>query len=356
MTEKTNTPTMASSTARAMEPTPPHSAKEESTTATTSKTAPPTQPTSTDPTPPASQSGPKISTSADTNNTASPMQSPSSTTPVLEKEELDFSGNVEVNDDIPTQKDLDRVGNLLVLDAQGESRPFKSLYTGEGVAPRQLIIFVRHFFCGNCQEFLRTLSSSITPDSLLSLPTPTFITVVGCGRPELIDMYVQTTSCPFPVYADPTRKLYDLLGMTRTLDLGKKKPEYLQSNLFVTTVQSIMQGLKTGSGALKGGDLKQVGGEFLFEDGEVKWAHRMRNTRDHAEVTELRRVLGLDETKPPMRKRWSHGIKEMGKGRRSASWGRVRSKSKGVKDAKGDVVVENKEEEEKPVLSGSSTA
>jgi hypothetical protein len=40
------------------------------------------------------------------------------------------------------------VGDLLVLDAKGQSRPFKGLYQGEGVAPRQLIIFVRHFFCG----------------------------------------------------------------------------------------------------------------------------------------------------------------------------------------------------------------
>ncbi len=58
---------------------------------------------------------------------------------------------------------------------------------------------------------------------------------------------------------------------------------------------SIGQGLKQiGSGlALKGGDQKQVGGEFLFEGGEVRWCHRMRNTRDHVEVPELREVLGL---------------------------------------------------------------
>lgn len=62
--------------------------------------------------------------------------------------------------------------------------------------------------------------------------------------------------------------------------------------------------------------MQQVGGEFLFEsenrEGEtpspaeenkelgdeveerVTWCHRMRNTRDHAEIPELREVLGLD--------------------------------------------------------------
>jgi hypothetical protein len=68
----------------------------------------------------------------------------------LEKDDadLDFAGNIDVNDDLPTEQDLKRVGDLLVLDAKGQSRPFKELYQGEGVAPRQLIIFVRHFFCG----------------------------------------------------------------------------------------------------------------------------------------------------------------------------------------------------------------
>lgn len=150
-------------------------------------------------------------------------------------------------------------------------------------------------------------------------------------------MYAQTTNCPFPIYADPTRKLYDILGMTRTYDLGKK-PEYIHSNLFVTSVQSIVQGIKTGNKALKGGDFKQVGGEFLFENGECVWVHRMRNTRDHAEVTDLRRRIGLDETKPPLRKRWSHGIKS-GKARdRSLSWGRgrLRSKSRGKRESHED--------------------
>ncbi|KAF2251088.1 hypothetical protein BU26DRAFT_423657 [Trematosphaeria pertusa] len=317
-----------------------------------STTAPASQLSAKPPTPPPSQSGPdpKISTSADTPDATTPPFSPSSTTPVLEKQDLDFTGNVEVNNDLPTEKDLKRVDDLLVLDAQGQSRPFRDLYKGEGVAPRQMIIFVRHFFCGNCQEYLRELSASITPESLLALPEPTFITVIGCGRPDLIEMYSQTTSCPFPVYADPTRKLYDYLGMTRTLDLGKK-PSYIQSNLFVTSVQSILQGLKTGGNALKGGDIKQVGGEFLFEDGKCVWAHRMRNTRDHAEITEVREVLGLEDKKPPMRKRWSHGIKMMkekeGKGR-SASWGRGRSKSKGAKDKEGSKTPEMVEEEAKP--------
>lgn len=146
-------------------------------------------------------------------------------------------------------------------------------------------------------------------------------------------MYIKETECPFPVYADPSRKLYDTLGMVRTLDLGPKKPEYIQKSIFSGAVSSILQGLRQGSGALKGGDIKQVGGEFLFIDGKVEWAHRMRNTRDHAEITELRTVLGLGEERTPIRKRWSTGIKELS--RRSGSWGR-REKKERIPEEKGE--------------------
>ena len=167
-------------------------------------------------------------------------------------------------------------------------------------------------------------------------------------------MYVKETNCPFPIYAEPTRRLYDLLGMTKTWDLGPK-PKYIHSNIIITSLQSIGQSLKTGSKALKGGDFKQVGGEFLFEDGKCTWVHRMRNTRDHCEVTDVRTMLGLDDARPPMRKRWSHSIKQVKERNRnrSRSWGlRSRSKSKTAREEK-DLV---KETEEKMTLNGSTTA
>lgn len=171
-------------------------------------------------------------------------------------------------------------------------------------------------------------------------------------------MYTEATGCPFPIYADPTRKLYDYLGMTRTLDPGSK-PAYMQTNMLINSVQSIFQGLSTGRHALKGGDFKQVGGEFLFENGQCTWAHRMKNTRGHAEVSEIRSLIGLDGTRPPLRKRWSHSIKEDSKDkRRSLSWGRLRSRSKGVKDSNGTEksTPERVEEEDAKKLAGSPTA
>ena len=82
--------------------------------------------------------------------------------------------------------------------------------------------------------------------------------------------------------------------MSRTLELGPHRPDYIKTSLVTNVVKSIYQGVMSGRGALRGGDYKQVGGEFLFEDGVVSWCHRMRNTRDHAEIAVLRRVLGVE--------------------------------------------------------------
>lgn len=145
-------------------------------------------------------------------------------------------------------------------------------------------------------------------------------------------MYVQETGCPFPIYADPTRKLYHALGMTSTLTLGKT-PEYMQRSVLSMAVRSFIQELKSGRNMLSGGDFRQVGGEFLFQNGKVTWCRRMRNTRDHAEIPIVRQQLGLDDTPPPQRKRWSaagigSGITRRLSNRRPMSWaGGPRSKS-----------------------------
>jgi hypothetical protein len=176
--------------------------------------------------------------------------------------------------------------------------------------------------------------------------------VVGCGDPKLIDMYATETGCPFPIYADPTRKLYGELGMIRTLALGQR-PAYMQKkSLLKSSIESVVQGLKQipKGTVFKAGDQRQIGGEFLFEpldlhspistlpvagdldekleggsraadeeSGEIEgkrvtWCHRMKSTRDHAEVPELMEVLGLDGAGKDLtvdeNKRWSKALQE----------------------------------------------
>ncbi|KAI1336811.1 AhpC/TSA antioxidant enzyme-domain-containing protein [Xylariaceae sp. FL0016] len=320
-------------------------------------------------------------TTGTTPNTSNPAAKTDEPAPVAATDDVnppDFQGEVQTDNRLPTEKTLQTVENYTVLDHDGKSHTFKSLYAGRNVARRVLIIFIRHFFCGNCQEYLRTLSASITPDNLLQLPVSTFIAVVGCGSHELINAYIKETGCPFPVYADPTRRLYSELGMVRTLAMGAR-PAYLQDKSIAHTVMSgIVQGLRQVKSGLvmKMGDQRQVGGEFLFEpasltldtpistpqdedkrldtaieddkansiastkveEKRVTWCHRMRTTRDHAEVPELMEVLGLEGDGTPIRdgKRWAKALRQRkGTGLSMASqMGRMSIDAKGANGSK----------------------
>lgn len=201
------------------------------------------------------------------------------------------------------------------------------------LSPSLAKVAANPFAWQNCQEYLRTLCASITPSSL---PPSTSIVVIGCGSPTLIPMYIEQTACPYPIYADPTRRLYNILGMTMTLSLGKKGPDYIQHTLVAGMVKSIVQGVKRiGSGdALQAGDMRQVGGEFLFSSTsrldekkskvEVTWCHRMKNTRDHAEVPVIHELLGLDSSDGNSRsrpqRRWTTANLARTLSNRRSSW------------------------------------
>lgn len=68
-----------------------------------------------------------------------------------------------------------------------------------------------------------------------------------------------------------------------------------------------------------GDEVKQLGVDIsggleagAGEEKRVTWCHRMRNTRDHAEIPELREVLGLDGEGVPGsdRKRWMKALQQ----------------------------------------------
>lgn len=60
----------------------------------------------------------------------------------------DFEGEVQTNNEIPSAQTLKEIEDFIVLDSDGKSHAFKTLYSGTNVARRVLVIFIRHFFCG----------------------------------------------------------------------------------------------------------------------------------------------------------------------------------------------------------------
>lgn len=87
------------------------------------------------------------------------------------------------------------------------------------------------------------------------------IAIIGCGGWPVIKNYAKECGSKFPIYADPTQKVYDTLGMIRTLSLGDKRPEYMSFGLFGGIIKGIKNGIRAGGNAFKGGDVRQVGGE-----------------------------------------------------------------------------------------------
>ncbi|KAK5005392.1 hypothetical protein LTR28_007771 [Elasticomyces elasticus] len=209
-----------------------------------------------------------------------------------------FRGDIDISDSLPTASTLVEAGEIPIFDADGKGRPFKSLYSGDtAIGERQLILFVRHFYCGACQSYLKALTDSIDRATYFSMPTPTSITIIGCGSPRMIPYYRSTTGTPFTIYADPSRALYKALHMSWSLNIGPSRPDYMKDISPPAWLAGQVKQIARNEAALKfrGGNWLQIGGEFLFQDGEVRWCHRMRNYRDHTEVRVLRRVLEIDE-------------------------------------------------------------
>ncbi|TKA21731.1 hypothetical protein B0A50_08667 [Salinomyces thailandicus] len=201
---------------------------------------------------------------------------------------------------LPDLETLSHIADLPVLDEHGTERPFSTLYTtlkqdnpnSSTTTPQHhLLIFIRHFFCGHCEDYVRALSTSLPPPLLLETYQTT-LTIIGHGSPTLIRDYRTRTNCPFSIVTDPSAALHAALGMSRNLELGDTKPEYVQSGVVAGTLSSMAKMVGSGRGMWKGGEFSLNGGEWVFrEGGGCMWGRRMENTRDHAEMGEIKEVL-----------------------------------------------------------------
>ena len=117
----------------------------------------------------------------------------------------------------------------------------------------------------------------------------------------------------YPIYCDPSRKLYEKLGMATGLQGAPEgqKVDYQRKGSIANAVGSIKNAVTSGTDMVKGGHPSQNGGEMLWMGGtqgevggregegkggkaELVWFKRMRHTQDHADVSELKEILGLE--------------------------------------------------------------
>lgn len=54
--------------------------------------------------------------------------------------------------ELPSKQALDEAGEIKIQDKDGNEIAFSSLFAGKSEGEKQLIVFIRHFFCGSCEQ------------------------------------------------------------------------------------------------------------------------------------------------------------------------------------------------------------
>ncbi|KAF2155557.1 hypothetical protein K461DRAFT_265105 [Myriangium duriaei CBS 260.36] len=201
----------------------------------------------------------------------------------------DNSVTTDTKSALPSDSTVEKLNNLEVKSEDGSSVKFSSL-VNDSAHPRVLTVFIRHFFCGFCESYIRALTKDLPPATLASLSPPTKLVLIGCGDPSLIASYKKRTACPYDLYADPTRATYDALGFANTL-ANTGKPDYADKSFASTVWSSFTTNLMAGSKIFSGGKTSQNGGELIWVDGKLTFIYRMASTVDHMSIPDLKKQL-----------------------------------------------------------------
>ncbi|KAJ5660564.1 hypothetical protein N7507_007015 [Penicillium longicatenatum] len=199
--------------------------------------------------------------------------------------------------DFLTDDSLHEAYELDIQSGRGENVRFGEIVASKGDSVTSIVIFVRHFFCLYDQDYVRTLAGQITQSLLDTVPSsakPAQVIIIGCGDPALIGPYMEETSDEFPIYSDPSGKIYETLKMKRSTDGFTDPPPYTCESFSTALGKSLKQMWKRGWVGLKGGNWDQQGGEWIFQRGKLRYAHRMEGTSDHLTAERLCEILSVD--------------------------------------------------------------
>jgi len=192
---------------------------------------------------------------------------------------------------IPSNEEINAASALMVFDNKGNKVSFGSLYAES----RTLVVFIRHFMCGMCHNYVVQLSE--IPKAAFE-ESKTQLVIIGCGEWKLIDNYKKNTGFEGHVYADPTRSLYRHFEMVESLskpDGDEPKPSYVQGAVSVT-LRSMGRMLMYPGSWGRQGNVSQNGGEYVLGPGnKCSMAHRMRHSTDHMDIEDLVNVLKVGE-------------------------------------------------------------
>uniref|UniRef100_A0A8I3VW49 Peroxiredoxin like 2C n=1 Tax=Callithrix jacchus TaxID=9483 RepID=A0A8I3VW49_CALJA len=153
------------------------------------------------------------------------------------------------------------VAELPVLDARGQRVPFGALFRER----RAVVVFVRHFLCYICKEYVEDLAR--IPKSFLQEANVTLI-VIGQSSYHHIESFCKLTGYSHEIYVDPEREIYKRLGMKRGEEIASSgQSPHVKSNLLSGSLQSLWRAV-TGPLFDFQGDPAQQGGTLILGPGE----------------------------------------------------------------------------------------
>jgi len=215
---------------------------------------------------------------------------------------------------------------LPIIAESGVRISFGSLFAQQKI----IVLFIRHFWCPLCQDYMSSVTSLIrqlAPGAISSPPDgqiqdekfdcieadsadgrPVKVVVIGNGSYTMIGKYKQIFgqgAIPLDVYTDPSLALYAALGMRKMTFHSRSKSSgldrsmvpktagisclgggidrertrtksggYIRHGLMGGIAMVLLRALKVGMPVWEnGGDLSQLGGEFVLGPGFVPIVH-----------------------------------------------------------------------------------
>ncbi|KII85110.1 hypothetical protein PLICRDRAFT_145799 [Plicaturopsis crispa FD-325 SS-3] len=202
------------------------------------------------------------------------------------------SVNLFEENTLPSTEALERAAELLVVAESGVRVPFGDLWRGQ----KTVVIFIRHFWCPLCQDYMTSISKNVDPAVLKEKGMS--LVIISNGSHGMIKKYRQIFRTPFAVFTDPSMQVYSALGMTlRTVNPGpnSERGGYVHHGFSSGIAMVVLNALKVGMPVWeKGGDVSQLGGEFVLGPGlTCSYAHRMTTTRSHAPIVQVLAAAGV---------------------------------------------------------------
>jgi peroxiredoxin len=185
----------------------------------------------------------------------------------------------------PTSIDLVTASGLTISGENGEQISFGALFRDRKV----VVIFIRHFWCLFCQDYIRSITNSVSPETLKKKGVD--LVLIGNGAPGMIRAYKsklsapynrrnqshrtpETLKVPFTVYTDSSLQLHDALGLYKssTVRTGCSRKQaagrnYVKRNGRWTSLRIAVRAAAAKAVHNGSGDFEQLGGEFVFGPG-----------------------------------------------------------------------------------------